>query len=286
MTDPTAVEKEHSLMAWLDTQRRLAIGFSGGVDSAYLAAVALETLGPDHSLALVGRSASLSGREEDHAVSVARSISIPLVEVDTGELSDPRYAANPANRCYFCKNTLWRTLLPVARARGFEWLADGTNADDVHEYRPGGRAAVEQGVQSPLAEVGLTKSDIRVLSRARGWDWWDRPASPCLASRLPYGTEVTPERLRQVEAAEAALRNLGIRGNLRVRHHGDLARVEIDRDILADWGQGTGLELLVRTVASAGYARVEVDPRGFRSGSLNVLELGGGGGGGAALSGH
>jgi len=281
MVDQTAASKELALADWMRMRRRIAIGFSGGVDSAFLAVVAVEAVGAADALALVGRSDSLAGSEEDHALRIARDIGIPVREVETGELSDPRYAANPANRCYFCKRVLWTTLLPIARASGFDTLIDGTNADDLSDYRPGGRAAVEQGVASPLAEVGLTKPEIRALTQARGWPWWDRPASPCLASRLPYGTEVTRDRLRQVDAAESALRAIGITGNLRVRHHGDLARVEIDRDRLAAWGSGAALASVIRAVSGAGYARVEVDPRGFRSGSLNVLEVGGSG---AALS--
>jgi pyridinium-3,5-biscarboxylic acid mononucleotide sulfurtransferase len=275
-----AIEKENALVDWLRRERRVAIGFSGGVDSAYLAAVMLETLGRIDSLALIGRSDSLAGREEDHAATVAGAIGIETLAIETGELSDPRYASNPANRCYFCKSVLWLTLLPAARSRGFETLVDGTNADDVHDYRPGSRAAVEQGVRSPLAEVLLTKAEIRERTRARGWPWWDRPASPCLASRLPYGTAVTPERLRQVELAELALRDLGIGGNLRVRHYGDLARVEIDRELVDRWREGAAFETLTNAVLAAGFARVELDARGFRSGSLNVLE------GGAPLSGH
>lgn len=276
----TVISKERALIAWLAEQRRVAIGFSGGVDSAYLAAVTLEALGRDHSLALIGRSDSLAGREENHAVVVARAVGISILEIETGELSDPRYAANPSNRCYFCKSVLWLTLHPIARARGFETLVDGTNADDLNDYRPGGRAAAEQGVRSPLAEVGLTKTEIRELTRVRGWPWWDRPSSPCLASRLPYGTAVTPARLRQVELAEAGLRDLGITGNLRVRHHGDLARIELDKELVARWRDGAAFESLANAVRLAGFERVELDARGFRSGSLNVLE------GGATLSGH
>lgn len=273
-----ATDKENALVAWLRERQRVAIGFSGGVDSAYLAAVALETLGPDGCLAIIGRSDSLAGSEEDHAVAVARTIGIPIHEVETRELADPRYASNPVNRCYFCKNVLWLTLLPIARARGFQTLVDGTNADDLHDYRPGAKAAQEQGVASPLADVGLTKDEIRARTRARGLSWWDRPASPCLASRLPYGTAVTPERLRQVDRAESALRALGITGNLRVRYHGDRARIEMDRSLLGRWQTGAEYESLVTAVRGAGFAEVELDARGFRSGSLNVLE------GGAALS--
>ena len=268
----TAIAKERALIDWFQTRKRVAIGFSGGVDSSYLAAVAVEAIGANNSLALIGGSDSLAGREEDHAIEVARTIGISSFEVETGELSDPRYAANSTNRCYFCKSVLWTTLLPIARARGFETLIDGTNADDLSDYRPGGRAAKEQGIASPLAELGLTKAEIRARTRERGWTWWDRPASPCLASRLPYGMAVTTARLRQVDAAEAALRDVGVTGNLRVRHHGELGRVELDRDQLAHWTSGAALESLVDAVRRAGFTQVEVDPRGFRSGSLNVLE--------------
>ncbi|HMC54763.1 MAG TPA: ATP-dependent sacrificial sulfur transferase LarE, partial [Gemmatimonadaceae bacterium] len=256
---------------WIRERQRVAIGFSGGVDSSYLAAVAVESVGAANTLAIIGRSESLAGSEEDHAVAVAHELGVPVFEVSTGELADPRYAANPTNRCYFCKTVLWHTLLPLARARGFETLVDGTNADDLHDYRPGGLAAQEHGVASPLALVGLTKAEIRDRSRERGWGWWNRPSSPCLASRLPYGMSVTPERLRQVDHAESALRALGVTGNLRVRHHGELARVEIDRELLPQWISGTSLAAIVAAVSSAGFSRVEIDPRGFRSGGLNVL---------------
>lgn len=282
----TVIAKERALIAWLARRRRVAVGFSGGVDSAYLAAVTLEAVGRDHSLAIIGRSDSLAGREEDHAAVVARAIGIPIYEVETGELADPRYATNPTNRCYFCKSVLWLTLTPIARARGFETLVDGTNADDLSDYRPGGRAALEQGVLSPLAEVGLTKNEIRERTRERGWPWWDRPSSPCLASRLPYGTAVTADRLKRVELAEAGLRDLGIRGNLRVRYHGPLARVELDREVLPRWRTGAAFESLATAVRAAGFERVELDPLGFRSGSLNVIDAGAGDTGGAPLSGH
>lgn len=283
---PTALAKEKALISWLWRHGRVAIGFSGGVDSSYLAAVTVETLGRDDSLALIGRSDSLAGRDEDHAVGVAGRIGIPVLEIQTGELADPRYASNPSNRCYFCKSVLWLTLKPLARERGFATIVDGTNADDLGDYRPGGRAAIEQGVLSPLADVGMTKADIRERTRERGWPWWSRPASPCLASRLPYGTAVTPERLRQVERAEAALRDLGISGNIRVRHHGELARVELDQALVAQWSEGSEFQLLERAVIGAGFLKVELDPRGFRSGSLNVLDVGIHDTGSATLPGH
>jgi uncharacterized protein len=279
MVPGTAVEKERALIAWMQARAPLAIGFSGGVDSAYLAAVAVEALGPGRAVALIGRSDSLAGSEEDNAISVAETLGIPVLQVETAELADPRYAANPTNRCYFCKSVLWDTLVPLARERGFVTVIDGTNADDLSDYRPGGKAAKERGVASPLAELGFTKDEIRERTKARNLSWWDRPSSPCLASRLPYGTAVTPERLRQVDRAELALRTLGVTGNLRVRHHGDRARVEMDRDQLEHWSRPGAREQVVNAVTAAGYEEVELDPRGFRSGSLNVLD-------GAALPGH
>src|SRR5687768_17310409 len=255
----SAAAKEQALIAWMRGRGRIAIGFSGGVDSAYLAAVAVDAVGRDNTLAIIGRSASLAGREEDHASNVARAIGVPILETDTGELSDPRYAANPTNRGYFCRTVLWDTLVPLARERGFETLIDGTNADDLSDYRPGAKAAKEHGILSPLAETGMTKAEIRERTRERGWSWWDRPASPCLSSRLPYGIAVTPERLRQVERAEAGLRDLGIRGNVRVRYHGELARVEIDRQLVTTWGEASAFARLSETVRAAGFEEVELD---------------------------
>ena len=158
-----------------------------------------------------------------------------MLELDTAELDDPRYAANPSNRCYYCKTELWSRLVPVARARGFATVVDGTNADDLSDYRPGAQAAREHHVASPLAELGFTKLHIRHASRALGIPTWQQPSSPCLSSRLPYGTEVTRGRLRQIELAEAALRRLGIAGDLRVRFHDDLARVELAPTELSAW---------------------------------------------------
>jgi uncharacterized protein len=194
-----------------------------------------------------------------------------LLEVPTDELDNPLYAANPTNRCFHCKTVLWSTLLPVAAARGFSVVADGTNADDIADYRPGHQAATQHGVRSPLAELGFTKREIRALSRARGIPGWSNPSSPCLASRLPYGLAVTTRRLEQIERAESALRALGIIGDMRVRHHGDVARVELQQDELQRWLAPEARRTLRRAVTSAGFERVALDLRGFRSGSLNVL---------------
>ena len=267
----SAAAREHALAEWLRARGRVAIGFSGGVDSAYLSVAARRTLGADNVLAIIGRSASYPAEQWATARRVAESFDVTVLELDTDEMNDPRYAANPANRCYYCKTELWGKLVPAAAERGFATVVDGTNADDVGGYRPGMQAAHESAVASPLAEVGFTKEEIRARSRALGLPTWQQPASPCLSSRLPYGTSVTPERLRLVERAERAVRDLGISGDMRVRYHDDVARVELAPDELTAWLEADRAEALRAAVAAAGFPRVALDLRGFRSGSLNVL---------------
>ena len=264
-------EKEHALVQWLRSRGSALVGFSGGVDSAYLACVAVDALGSANVLAVIGKSASYPEAQWAAARDVARRFDVPVLEVDTDELADPRYAANPTNRCYFCKSELWSRLAPLARDHGLACVVDGANADDLSDYRPGGRAATEWGVLSPLAELGFTKAEIRELSRLRGLPTWRQPSAPCLSSRIPYGTAVTPARLRRIEAAEAALRSLGIEGDLRVRYHGDLARVELPASDVGRWLVPDAAERLRGAVAGAGFTRVALDLRGFRSGSLNIL---------------
>jgi len=270
-SDDVALAKEQQLGDWLRARGSVLIGFSGGVDSAYLACFARQVLGAHAVLAVIGRSASYPAEQWATARRVAEQFGVPVLELDTEEMSDPRYAANPTNRCYFCKSELWSKLVPVARSRGIDTVIDGTNADDLSDFRPGAQAAREQGVLSPLAELGFTKAEIRLRSRALGLPTWSQPSAPCLSSRLPYGTSVTPERLRQVEQAEQALRALGIEGDLRVRHHGDLARIELSRNELASWLSDDRLAEIHGAAHGAGFARVAIDLAGFRSGSLNVL---------------
>jgi uncharacterized protein len=267
--DDWALEKR--LTEWFRGHGSALIGFSGGVDSAYLACVAVDALGRGPVLAVIGRSASYPAEQWERARNVARDFDVPVLEVSTDEINDPRYAANPSNRCYFCKTELWSVLTPIARERGLAIVVDGTNADDLSDHRPGARAAAELSVRSPLAELGFTKAAIRRLSRQRGIPTWTQPASPCLSSRLPYGTAVTVERLQQIERAERALRELGVTGDLRVRYHGDLARVEIGANLLDEWTSGSAMLAIARAVHGAGFERVAIDARGFRSGSLNVL---------------
>ncbi len=270
---PAAAQaREQQLADWLRAHGSVLVGFSGGVDSAYLACLAVDVLGPENVLAVIGRSASYPDSQWNVARDVARRFQIPLEELETNELADDRYAANPSNRCYFCKNELWSHLVPFAERRGLAAVIDGTNADDLEGHRPGALAAAERGVRSPLADLGFTKNDIRALSRARDIPTWSQPSSPCLSSRIPHGTAVTPERLARIGDAEQRLRDIGVAGDIRVRYHGELARVELSRVALVDWMRPERTAVLCDAVRSAGFIDVEIDPRGYRSGSLNVLE--------------
>jgi uncharacterized protein len=266
-----AVSKEERLRGWLAARGAIAIGYSGGVDSAYLAAVALSVLGPERVLAIIGRSASYPESQWIDARRVAAEIGLPVLEVQTDELDDPRYAANPTNRCYYCKTELWSRLVPIAAERGIATVADGTNADDLLGHRPGAAAAREHGVVSPLAMFEFSKVEIRDRSRASGLTTWQQPSSPCLSSRIPYGTPVTVGRLRRVEKAEAALRALGVVGDLRVRHFGALAKVELSSAELLRWSVPDMQVKLAAVVTAAGYDQVVIDPKGFRSGALHAL---------------
>jgi uncharacterized protein len=248
---------------------RVILGYSGGVDSTLLAVVGARTLGRRQFLAVTGRSASLSAAQATNAIDLALRFDIPLLEIDTQELNDPDYLRNSIERCYFCKAELWTRLGQVAQERGFDSIMDGTNADDLGEHRPGLRAAGEHRVRSPLAELGWSKQEVREASRELGLPTWDAPAAPCLSSRVRFGLAITPERLRQVEDGEAYLRDLGVTGDLRVRHHGDRARLEVAPDqmglVEAHWGS------VERVFTSLGFAAVELDPNGYRRGGLLAI---------------
>ncbi|MFQ5888415.1 MAG: ATP-dependent sacrificial sulfur transferase LarE [Gemmatimonadota bacterium] len=245
------------------------VAFSGGVDSAYLAYRVWRVLGAGRMVAVTGVSESVASAQRGMARAVTERFGIPWRQLRTRELEDADYAANPTNRCYFCKVELYDRLTRLAAELGLETVLDGANADDLADFRPGGAAARERSVRSPLQEVGLGKEEIRRLSRAVGLPTWDAPSSPCLASRLPYGVRVTAERLRQVEDAETFLHGLRCWGDLRVRHHAGEARIELAAERLGEW---TDMELC-RTVFAhlrgLGFRRVLLDLEGYRPGSLN-----------------
>jgi uncharacterized protein len=217
----------------------------------------------------MGRSASYPEVQADTALQLARQFDIPLLQLHTNELQNPDYLRNTTERCYFCKSELWTRLHSVLEERGFDTLIDGTNADDFQEHRPGARAGREQEVRSPLAELGWTKQDVRVAAQQLGLPTWDAPASPCLSSRVRYGLEISSERLRQVEQAEAFLRSLGVTGDLRVRHHGRTARVEVSPDqidvVQSRWNT------IDAKLGSLGFEVVELDPAGYRRGALLTI---------------
>ena len=255
-----------SLRALVRSYPSALLGYSGGVDSALLAVVLRQELGRERMVAAIGRSPSYPEAQWRAAREVADRFDVAVLEVDTHELEDPNYLANPTNRCFFCKTELWGRLIPLARERGLAVVCDGTNADDLSEHRPGRAAGAQAGVQSPLAEVGLTKAEIRAASRELDLPTWDAPAAPCLSSRVQYGLSITPTRLHQVEAAEAYLRALGVRGDLRVRHLGAAARIEVEPRWLP-WVAERRAEIEDHLTAF-GFDRVDVDPRGYRRGSL------------------
>ncbi len=256
------------LRALVRTYPSALVGYSGGVDSALLAVVLRQELGRERMLAGVGRSASYPAAQWATARAVAQRFDIPLLELDTRELEDPDYLANPTNRCFFCKTELWRRLVPEARRRGLAVVCDGTNADDLREHRPGYAAGQSAGVRSPLAEAGFTKVEVREAARELGLPVWDAPAAPCLSSRVAYGIPIPPERLAQVERAEAYLRELGVTGDLRVRHHGERggARIEVEQRWVP-WVTER-LPTITARLTALGFALVDIDPRGYRRGGL------------------
>ncbi|MCH9036250.1 MAG: ATP-dependent sacrificial sulfur transferase LarE [Chloroflexi bacterium] len=250
------------------------VAYSGGVDSAFLAVTAREILG-DKALAVTADSPSLPRSELEEATDLAKEWGLRHRVINTDEMNSPGYQENSSRRCYFCKSELYSRLTALAKEEGIAWIANGTNVDDLGDFRPGLDAASEIGVRSPLYEAGLTKAEIRQLSREMGLPTWDKPAMACLASRVPYGTRVTPEVLLQIEKAESYLKGLGIR-DLRVRHHDTIARIEVDSEGISLLAQDAVRRDLVRHFRSIGYTYVTLDLSGFRSGSMNeVLQLSG-----------
>ncbi len=243
------------------------IAYSGGVDSTLVAKIAYDVLG-DRALAVTAVSPSLLPEELEDASLQAAQIGIAHQVVHTQEMDNPNYTANPVNRCYFCKSELHDTLKPLATQLGYEYVVDGVNADDLRDYRPGIAAAKERGVRSPLAELGITKSQVRQVSQHLSLPWWDKPAQPCLSSRFPYGEEITVAKLQRVGRAEIYLRRLGWQ-NLRVRSEGDTARIELAPEQIKDFVLTTDLQAIVAAFQGFGFVYVTLDLEGYRSGKLN-----------------
>jgi pyridinium-3,5-biscarboxylic acid mononucleotide sulfurtransferase len=263
----TAGEKERALISSLAKIPSLVVALSGGADSAYLAWAAYQALG-HRALSVTALSPSFSSYDKEMVNSFVQKLAVRHEFIETHEMQNPAYRANEPDRCYFCKDELFSVLDDLARSRGFFALAYGVNADDTLDFRPGHRAATEHQVLAPLLDAGLTKAEIRELSRRAGLPTWDRPASACLASRLPYGTEVTPERLALVERGEAELRSLGFR-QFRVRLHDNLARVEISQSELPRALSPEMAAAIAERLKSAGFAYVALDLQGYRQGSFN-----------------
>lgn len=262
-------EKLEKLRALFAEMERALIAYSGGIDSTLVAKIAYDVLG-DRALAITAESPSLLPEDLEDARIQAAEIGIPHQVVQTHEMDNPNYRANPVNRCYFCKSELHDTLKPLALEQGYPYVVDGVNADDLHDYRPGIQAAKERGARSPLAEVGVSKLEVRELSKLLELPWWDKPAQPCLSSRFPYGEEITVAKLQRVGRAERYLRHLGLK-NLRVRSEGDTARIELLPEEIKDFVAAADLPSLVAAFQSYGFLYVTLDLEGYRSGKLNQV---------------
>jgi pyridinium-3,5-biscarboxylic acid mononucleotide sulfurtransferase len=245
------------------------IAYSGGIDSTLIAKVAYDVLG-DRALAVTAKSPSLLPEELEDAIDQARSIGIAHQIVETHEMDNPNYSSNPINRCYFCKSELHDTLKPLALNLGYSYVLDGVNADDLQDYRPGIQAAKERGARSPLAELGITKMEVREIAKSLGLSCWNKPAQPCLSSRFPYGEEITIPKLNRVGRAEIYLRRLGYE-NVRVRSTGDTAKIELPADLIQQFVIDVNLIELTKTFQSFGFIYVTLDLEGYRSGKLNQV---------------
>ena len=260
--------KYEELLATMRGLGPVVVAFSCGVDSSFLAAIAHQALGPG-ARAVTGLSPSVPAAEREEAAALAGQIGIAHSFVETHEMENPEYVANSPMRCFHCKDELYGVLAAIAATAGGATIVDGTNADDAGDWRPGRKAAALHGVRSPLLDLGWTKDEIRVTSRGLGLPTWDKPAMACLASRIPHGTPVTVDALDQVGAAEAVLRSLGLR-QVRVRHHGDVARIETDADGMALAFSPENRDRVVSRLRNLGFKHVALDLAGYQQGSMNV----------------
>jgi pyridinium-3,5-biscarboxylic acid mononucleotide sulfurtransferase len=262
-------DKYKKLVALLGEMDGALVAFSGGVDSSLLLCAAVEALG-DRTVAVTAISSASPPGEENQAGAVARHLGARHIKVQTGEVEDPHYRENSPDRCYYCKGILFGKLKELAAEEGLAGVVEGSNMDDLGDHRPGRKALAEQGVRSPLVEVGLAKSEIRALAKARKLPVWDAPSAACLASRVPYGEEITPERLLRIGKAEAFLRALGFR-QLRVRDHGQVARLEMEPKELGRFADEKLREVVVHELTGLGFNYVALDLAGYRTGALNEV---------------
>ena len=265
----SAEEKEQNLRRLMRDMQTVLVAYSGGVDSAFLALIATQELG-EKAVCVMGISPSVAQNQRHDAEKIAQDFNFNYLSIQTEELENPNYQANPTNRCYFCKSELYGKLAPLAKEKNIEFILDGANLDDTNDYRPGREAAQEKGIRSPLVEVGLTKSEIRQLSKKYNLPTWDKPASPCLSSRIAYGIPVSIERLSKVEKGEEFLGGLGLR-EFRVRNHGELARLEIAPNEMKKVLDKEITDLIAEKFRELGFKYVTLDLHGYRTGAMNEV---------------
>jgi uncharacterized protein len=265
----SATEKEQNLRRLMRELKSVLVAYSGGVDSSYVALIATQELGAN-AVCVMGISPSVAQSQKQEAEKIAQDFKFNYFAISTEELDNPNYQANPTNRCYFCKSELYSKLAPLAKAKNIKFILDGSNLDDTGDFRPGRQAAQENGVRSPLVEVGLSKNEIRELSKLQGLPTWDKPASPCLSSRIAYGVPVSIARLSKVEKGEEFLRGLGLR-EFRVRHHGELVRLEISPAEMEKVLHKELTDLIAEKFRKLGFRYVTLDLHGYRSGAMNEV---------------